>query len=46
MFKNCGITTNTATYPQTVDTIVYDSSGSVIRSASGSIPGNWARVRF
>ena len=43
MFKDCGITTNTATYPQTVDTIVYDSSGSVIRSASGSIPGNWAR---
>lgn len=43
MFKDCGITTNTVTYPQTVDTIVYDSTGSVIRSAPGSIPGNWAR---
>ena len=43
MFKDCGVTTNTATYPQTTDTFVYDVSGNVVRSTTGSIPNNWAR---
>ena len=43
MFKGCGVSTNIDTTPATTDTIVYDSSGSVIRSTSGNIPSAWAR---
>ena len=43
MFKGCGAINNVDTTPQTTDTTVYDSSGSAVRSVSGTIPGNWAR---
>ena len=43
MFKGCGVSKNIDTTPVTTDTIVYDSSGSVIKSTSGNIPSSWAR---